>query len=253
MKKTIVLFVVIIMMMFSLVACGNETSSITCPNCKTEVINDSSFCSNCGANLNSGEMKTNETTFSNTEITQPSNDVSVTNTTTTESVITTTQHTHQYSTKKVSQTCELDGFTQYICVCGYSYNDNYINASGHDWKAATCTAAKTCQTCGKTSGEPLVHNYVSGVCTYCNCYDYLYVELARDAYEYMNTKYGLTTYDVVTITGGEIDGKPAVKFYYGYIKYFTYNDVTGRVTAWSVGNVEFTEYFKMDVKSVLDE
>lgn len=168
----------------------------------------------------------------------------------------TTQHVHQYYKKTILPTCESSGYTQYTCSCGHTYKDNYVNAIGHNWNGATCTSAKTCKNCGKIDGEPLTHNYVNGVCTYCNCYDYLYVELAQDGFKYLEAKYGITTYDVISITGGEINGSPAVMLYGTYkgnITYFTYNDVTGRVTAWSIGSVEYTEYFRMDVKSILEE
>ena len=199
-----------------------------------------------------GGGKVEESTDSTTTTTTTAE--TVVNTSVTERTTTTTQqHVHQYFTKKISPTCESQGYTQYICSCGNTYKDNYINATGHKWKDATCTSAKICETCGETIGEPLTHNYKKGVCVYCDCYDYVYVELAQDAFEYMKTKYNLTTYDVISIDGGEIDGSPAIMFYYGYIKYFTYNEVTGRVTAWPVGNVEFVEHFSMNVKEVLGE
>lgn len=165
---------------------------------------------------------------------------------------TATQHTHKYSAKTISPTCESDGYTLHVCSCGHTYKDNYVKAIGHNWNAATCTSAKTCKSCGKVDGEPLPHNYINGICTYCHCYNYLYVSLAQDGFKYLEAQYGVTTYDVVSITGGEISGSPAVMLYYkSDAKYFTYNDVTGRITAWSIGNVEYTEYFRMDVKSIL--
>ena len=38
----------------------------------------------------------------------------------------------------------------------------------HSYAAATCTKAKTCKLCGKTSGSSLGHNYVSNKCTRCS-------------------------------------------------------------------------------------
>ncbi len=38
-------------------------------------------------------------------------------------------------------------------------------AHKHSWKAATCTAAKTCKTCGKTEGKALGHSYKEATCT----------------------------------------------------------------------------------------
>ena len=38
----------------------------------------------------------------------------------------------------------------------------------HTYKAATCTAPKTCSKCGATEGSALGHNYIEGVCTRCS-------------------------------------------------------------------------------------
>ena len=38
----------------------------------------------------------------------------------------------------------------------------------HDYKAATCTKAKTCKVCGKTSGSKLGHTYTNACDTSCN-------------------------------------------------------------------------------------
>ncbi len=52
-----------------------------------------------------------------------------------------TGHIHNYITSTKQPTCTLDGYTKYVCSCGDSYID-YIPAIGH--------------------------NFVNGVCTYCN-------------------------------------------------------------------------------------
>ena len=35
---------------------------------------------------------------------------------------------------------------------------------GHQWEKATCEKAETCKACGKTNGEPLGHNWVDATC-----------------------------------------------------------------------------------------
>ncbi|MBQ7107390.1 MAG: hypothetical protein IJN93_07780 [Clostridia bacterium] len=35
----------------------------------------------------------------------------------------------------------------------------------HEWLAATCSASKTCQLCGKTEGKPLSHTFQDATCT----------------------------------------------------------------------------------------
>ena len=47
----------------------------------------------------------------------------------------------------------------------------------HSWNSATCTAPKTCSTCGAIEGEPLSHNYSAGKCTACGVTDENYREL----------------------------------------------------------------------------
>jgi len=43
----------------------------------------------------------------------------------------------------------------------------YATAGGcqHDWKAATCTAPKTCKLCGETEGNVLAHSWIDATCT----------------------------------------------------------------------------------------
>ncbi len=71
-------------------------------------------------------------------------------------------------------TCTTDGIKRhYECSCGYWFeigsegpvidtpkdsDDFVIPALGHNWKAATCEQAKTCDRCGDTKGNPLTHD-----------------------------------------------------------------------------------------------
>ena len=81
-------------------------------------------------------------------------------------------HTHSMTPVVAKPaTCTNDGNTAYyVCSgCGKWYEDAAgnveitdrssvaITATGHNWKAATCTAPKTCNTCGATEGDPLGH------------------------------------------------------------------------------------------------
>ena len=38
----------------------------------------------------------------------------------------------------------------------------------HDWSVATCTAPKTCELCGETSGSALGHTTETGICSRCD-------------------------------------------------------------------------------------
>ena len=59
-------------------------------------------------------------------------------------------HEHSYTTQVVSPTCTEQGYTIYTCECGENYNDDYINALGHNytksytWNGASCIATATC-------------------------------------------------------------------------------------------------------------
>lgn len=62
-------------------------------------------------------------------------------------------------------TCIEDGVEEQVCTCGEKRSQ--VISAGHDWKAATCTASKTCKQCGATEGAALGHNYRNGFCTRC--------------------------------------------------------------------------------------
>ena len=60
-------------------------------------------------------------------------------------------------------TCTAEGSQTRTCTeCGYTETE-VINATGHSWTNASCTAAKTCTICGVTEGSMLDHGYESAV------------------------------------------------------------------------------------------
>lgn len=72
--------------------------------------------------------------------------------------------------KAVAATCTTSGKTEgkHCTVCNtVTKVQTTIPALGHTWEDATCTAPKTCETCGATEGAPIGHNYVDGTCTGC--------------------------------------------------------------------------------------
>ena len=67
-------------------------------------------------------------------------------------------HTHSYTASVVTPTCTEQGYTTYICECGDSYKDDYVDALGHEFgKAAFDKATKThvseCGVCGEKQTE----------------------------------------------------------------------------------------------------
>ena len=87
-------------------------------------------------------------------------------------------HEHSYTATVVAPTCTKDGYTQYSCICGESYKDNFTNATGHSFgdyvvtTKPTCqssgTETKTCSVCGATSSRTIAkleHNFGTWVVT----------------------------------------------------------------------------------------
>lgn len=74
-----------------------------------------------------------------------------------------TTHVHKYSKKVVKPTCTGNGYTEYTCSCGDSYQDDSVAATGHDYKRKTVRA--TCQTEGYTQHTCSVcgDSYVSDI------------------------------------------------------------------------------------------
>ena len=42
-------------------------------------------------------------------------------------------HTHNFTITVFEVNCEENGYTEYVCHCGYSYQDAFINAIGHNY------------------------------------------------------------------------------------------------------------------------
>ena len=85
----------------------------------------------------------------------------------TTTVPTTVGHEHSYTETVTAPDCTNGGYTTNICQCGDSYISNQVEALGHTWVEATCSAPKTCTVCGVTEGNAAGHNYVQGKCGRC--------------------------------------------------------------------------------------
>ena len=74
-------------------------------------------------------------------------------------------HTHILTTiETVDATCDTDGYKTKKWACGKTVKE--VIKSHHTFSEATCTAPKTCQICGMTSGDALGHSYGT-FCTRC--------------------------------------------------------------------------------------
>lgn len=63
-------------------------------------------------------------------------------------------------------TCTEDGHKTQTCSCGAT-REEVLYSYGHDWYDATCSAPKTCATCGKTEGQIEFHTFGNEGCTKC--------------------------------------------------------------------------------------
>lgn len=76
-----------------------------------------------------------------------------------------TSHAHEFRSILVPPTCTENGYTKYLCACGYNYVDDETPASGHTYAMESLTSAAettrgkgimTCQTCGETETVELM-------------------------------------------------------------------------------------------------
>ena len=75
-------------------------------------------------------------------------------------------HTSDSGTTTKKATCTATGTKTYKCTrCKVSVKTETLAKLGHNYSSATCTTAKTCTRCKKTSGDPLGHTYDSGKTT----------------------------------------------------------------------------------------
>ncbi len=80
-------------------------------------------------------------------------------------------HSHAHVVTVVEPTCTTMGYTEYVCACGHSYRDSYVEPVRHEWNEGEITIASTCVsdgvmtfTCGncgatKTSVIPAAHQW----------------------------------------------------------------------------------------------
>ena len=62
------------------------------------------------------------------------------------------EHIHIYTESVAEPGCDRPGYTTYSCLCGDSYTDDYVAATGHSPVTLPATAA-TCTATGLTEGS----------------------------------------------------------------------------------------------------
>ena len=93
-----------------------------------------------------------------------------------------TEHTHEYKQDVVAPDCVNPGYTIHTCDCGDTFESDTVEALGHTWVDATCTAPKTCSVCDATEGDVAAHNYQGGKCAGCGAADPSYKALASGSW-----------------------------------------------------------------------
>jgi len=100
-------------------------------------------------------------------------------------------HIHDYTSTVYAPTCTEKGYTEYICDCGNSYKDNYVEAVGHKESideaiAATCELkgkkeGKHCSVCNKVlvAQEDIAALGHNEVYTYYSDYHYSYCDICE--------------------------------------------------------------------------
>ena len=153
--KKIVLFGLMLALCLSLCACGEGTGDSTNPGTQSQ---------------------TQASTVTPTGTTAPA-------------------HQHEYTQTVTAPDCTNGGYTTNTCQCGDTYVSDEVDALGHTWADATCSAPKTCTVCGAAEGEALGHSYTQGKCARCG--------EAQAGYKVL-TEYGWKTAGL-TPSGEELD------------------------------------------------
>lgn len=181
--KKIIAVILSFVMVFLLVACGNEPTAENeskeekyCFNCGEGISKAATFCEHCGTdvkNTNSEGASNDNISSDNTSSTSSkdskpaesskpatsskpsSSSANPSSSQTAESSKPSTPtHTHNYTNKTIIPTCTEKGYTLHTCSCGDTYKDNYINPE---------------------------HSYLNYRCSICGAID------KEHAYEYLET------------------------------------------------------------------
>ena len=151
--KRLVALVLVMVTLFTMIACGNNNKAEKyCSSCGEGISKEVAFCEHCGAAVN-GEQEEPATTSDNegetttvageTQTGDESTTPPPATTTTTRPPVTTTRppvtttHSHSYTHNVTPPTCTAQGYTTHSCSCGHSYKDTYTSPS-HTYTEFIC-------------------------------------------------------------------------------------------------------------------
>lgn len=181
MKRVITLLLVLAMLL-SLTACADSDKNPTDPSSSGQAATDGkenttdSTTDTTGATQEStGEPTSAPTSAPTTAATQASTQAPTQAPTVapTQPTPTACSHNWKAATCTAAKTCTKCGATE-------------GNAAGHSYTNATCTAPKTCTTCGATDGNAAEHSYSNGACSACGAADPNYKKLTDGAWVFRN-------------------------------------------------------------------
>ena len=172
MKKTL-LSVLMVFVLLALVGCGHEhqySEEVTKPTCTEGGY--TVFTCECGDTYKGAEVSALGHSFTDWTVTKEATEkeegskersCTVCNKYE-EETIPVKEHVHNYKETVVDATCTADGYTEYKCQCGDTYQDNVVPA-GHkevvlEAKAPTCTEyglteGKKCSACNEVFVEQI--------------------------------------------------------------------------------------------------
>lgn len=161
MKKLISMLLCVVLLSFTLCACGSGAEK-TKENMTKE--NTSNIADDESSEVESTAETTSDDTTTEKQTTTEQPSTTVKQEETTKEQETTKKHVHSFSKKITKATCTKNGYTTYTCSCGESYIDDYIDANGHNYTskviAPTCTKnGYTVYAC--SCGEEYVANYTT--------------------------------------------------------------------------------------------
>ena len=96
-----------------------------------------------------------------------------------EKVIQKLEHVHSYAEQITKPTCTEQGYTTYVCDCGDSYKDAYVEATGHtvgEWISDSASHWRTCSVCSEKLD---VASHDDSTCSICG-----YENSGEDAHEF---------------------------------------------------------------------
>ncbi|MBQ9937525.1 MAG: hypothetical protein IJO86_04255 [Oscillospiraceae bacterium] len=161
-------------------------------------------------------------------------------------------HIHNYTPVKTNATCKNQGYTTYICSCGHTYNDEFINGT-HQFENNKCIY------CGKANIEELFNFLKKWVADNGTVYgDYVYYSKDAENYggysgESFSLYYWPDNNKVEFCLHSVLDEECSINFYiyipekysgnYEYISSYYYRD-TGKSIYESKGHIDAKSFTK---------